>query len=106
MKSIKVIAIFMFSPCFVSENSPIECQVPNVAAFARAWNAFRHSRGLQDDRPSGDGGYAKQPDAALLGNDTACVIVSEFARFSRRSRFSVVQRTKAEPFPTARVFRW
>ena len=31
MKSIKVIAIFMFPPRFVSENSPIECQIPNVA---------------------------------------------------------------------------
>ena len=32
-KSIKVIAIFMFPPCFVSENSPIECQIPNVAKY-------------------------------------------------------------------------
>jgi hypothetical protein len=40
-------------------------------------NAFRCSLDLQNDQPSSGGGYAKQRDAALLGNDTARVIVSE-----------------------------
>ena len=42
----------------------------------------------------------------LLGNDTARVIVSEFVRFSWRSRFSVVQRTYVVPVPPGqRVIR-
>jgi hypothetical protein len=65
-RSVRAIVLFIFSPCFVSEDSPSECQIPNVAAFARAWNAFRHSCGLQRGPPSGERGYAKQRDAASL----------------------------------------